>query len=297
MTGVQLTTCCRRGIAAPMDTRANQPSQIATGRLRRVFILIAAESAIIAIGFVDYLTGPEIGFSLFYIPPIVVAAWFYGRREAVLLALTAAAACWFVADYLIGVPLLLSLWNGLTRLVIYISLGILIAMLAEDRRREALLARTDSITGLANSRAFREALTVAVQQRRTVCVMYLDLDNFKQVNDGYGHQRGDEVLGEVAAALRNGVKAGDVAARVGGDEFAVVFGEIELTDVGAIAQRISRDIDVVAGTVPDAGLSASLGFAVSHGDSPVEDVVQAADAAMYEAKTQKKGSFLVRAVD
>ncbi|HXI13761.1 MAG TPA: hypothetical protein VNM92_14120 [Thermoanaerobaculia bacterium] len=83
-------------------------------RARVAASLAGLVGVVVLIGYVDYVTGPEIGFSLFYLMPIVAAAWYFGRRASLIIASTAAAS-WFLADYVIRVSLPLSLWNGLTR--------------------------------------------------------------------------------------------------------------------------------------------------------------------------------------
>ncbi|HXI13762.1 MAG TPA: GGDEF domain-containing protein [Thermoanaerobaculia bacterium] len=167
-------------------------------------------------------------------------------------------------------------------------------MLREDRRREAVLARTDSVTHLTNSRGFLELLETAVGQTKVICVMYVDLDNFKRVNDAFGHGSGDAVLEQTAAALRDCIRATDVAARVGGDEFAVILREIELADAEAIARRILEKVRLIARDFDGTGLGASLGLAIARRSVSAEELIKAADDAMYDAKQREKGSFAVR---
>ena len=250
----------------------------------RTLVVIATVTLVLFIGYVDYLTGPDIGMSLLYLPPIVAVAWFHGRRASLIVALTA-AVCWFVADYLIRVSLPISLWNGLTRLVIFVSQAFLIAALRDDRRREAALARTDPTTGLANSRAFREALTNAIQHRMPLCVVSIDLDNFKEVNDRYGHQAGDEVLERTGRAMRDAIGPNDFVARIGGDEFALLLIGGDDQSAEKVGRRILENIRQVAVHVPDAPFGASIGFATSQqGLRDPEQLLQAADNALYAAK-------------
>lgn len=250
---------------------------------------------VVAIGYVDYISGPEIGFSLFYLGPVVAAAWYEGRRSSLIVALTA-TICWFTADYLIKVSLGLSLWNGLTRLVIYTALGLLVATLREDRRREARLARTDSITGLPNSRAFHESIEKAIGQEVTVSAMIVDLDNFKRVNDLFGHPAGDAVLKRVAEALSRAVRATDVVARIGGDEFAIILEDIDEPACSVIAERIIAGIRSIAADYPGTALGGSVGVAFTRRHPAVSELIKTADDAMYEAKQREKGTFVVRAV-
>ena len=258
-------------------------------------MVAAMVALVILIGYLDYITGPDFGFSLFYLPPIVAAGWLYGRRASLVVAFTAAGA-WFLADYLIRVSLPISLWNGLTRLVIYAAQGVIVAMLSEDRQREAALGRTDAVTKLANSRAFVEALKNATRERSDVSVMYVDLDNFKRVNDLFGHGAGDAILEQTAAALSASVRSTDLPARVGGDEFAVLFKDIDNDGAEAIAARFLENVRLIAREVEGTGFNASIGFAISRRHSSPDELITVADDAMYAAKRRQKGSFEIRSL-
>ncbi len=275
--------------------RAVTDGQSFAGRATaRVAASTAGLLAVVAlVGYADYITGPDFGFSLFYLAPIVAAAWYCGRGASLLVAL-AAAASWFYADYMVRVSLPLSLWNGITRLVIYVSEGLLIAALREDRRREAVLARTDSMTHLPNSRAFLELLEAAVGQTKAICVMYIDLDNFKRVNDAFGHHAGDMVLERTGGALRESVRTTDVVARLGGDEFAILLQEIDVAGAEAIARRVIEKVQLIASDFEGTGLGASMGLAMMQRGFSAEELLKASDDAMYDAKRRQKGSFLLR---
>ena len=169
----------------------------------------------------------------------------------------------------------------------------------ERKRLEALLAEqalNDPLTGLPNRRSFDAVVhRLLLQAKRTgelVAVGFVDLDDFKAVNDTHGHQAGDVLLQEVAARLRAAVREGDVVARLGGDEFTLALRELQ--DEGharAVAERIAA-----AFAKPfDLGLTsleahASVGVALfpAHGDDP-ETLLRAADRAMYLAKGKGKG--------
>lgn len=277
-------------------TRAAQSLAAASLRRRRILLTAILLTIVVVMGYADYITGPDVGFSLFYLAPIVAGSWYGGRRVSVVIALTA-ATCWFLADYLVRVSLPISLWNGLTRLVIYVGQGLLVGTLREDRRREAGLARTDSVTQLPNSRSFRETLEVAIGDGASVGVLYIDLDNFKRVNDLFGHAAGDEVLRQTAVALRRAVRSTDFVARVGGDEFAIVMHEADSESGGSTARRIIESVARIGDDYAGTGLGASVGIAISdRGDISAEGLIRPADDAMFEAKQRQKGSYVVRVV-
>lgn len=292
----------------PADAPAHQPARkrsnliarrnlaALSGRRNRSIITVLLMMMVILIGYADYVSGPEIGFSLFYLAPVVAAAWYVGRSAAVSVALTA-AVCWFTADYLIRVSLGLSLWNGLTRLVIYTAQGWLVATLREDRRREARLARTDAVTELANSRSFYESMDELAADGETVSAMFLDLDNFKRVNDHFGHAAGDAVLRRVALAMTRAVRETDVVARIGGDEFAVLLHDVDERASAAVAVRIIDGIRAIARDYDGTDFGASIGVAICRaGQVEPANLIRIADAALYEAKQVQKGAFVIRNV-
>lgn len=177
------------------------------------------------------------------------------------------------------------------------------AELQEHKRRLALaldneksLSRSDYLTGLANRRAFEESFDMECKRsrryNRSITLVYMDLDNFKQVNDGQGHQTGDEVLVAVAASLRTNLRVTDCVARLGGDEFAILLPE---TDEPA-AQTIMRKLDAVLQTLLTTK-NWPIGFSFGVVTFPVpldslDAMLQRADKLMYDAKQGGKGAML-----
>ncbi len=171
----------------------------------------------------------------------------------------------------------------------------LAAALSKSERDERLYrqAHFDPLTALPNRLLFRERLAQELANGSRGALLYIDLDYFKRVNDGFGHATGDQLLAVVAQRLRAAVKEGDVVARLGGDEFAVVLRNADAGTAGAVAERIAESLQLpasIGGT--DHHISASLGVTLFPRDgSSLEDLVRNADNAMYRAKDLGRGRF------
>jgi diguanylate cyclase (GGDEF)-like protein len=163
------------------------------------------------------------------------------------------------------------------------------------------LSLTDPLTGLWNYRYLRESLRREVERAsrfgRTLAVLVLDLDHFKEVNDTYGHAAGDAVLGEFARRIRIGLREVDVAFRQGGEEFVVLLPETDAYGGAIVAERLGaavRDRPVsieMRGSIP---VTVSIGVAVfpEHGKT-AQEVLQAADDALYAAKNAGRDTHCV----
>ncbi len=258
--------------------------------LTGAFLLLAMVAA------VDYLTGWEISVTIFYLPPIVLAAWAVGKRAGILFALLGALV-WVLVDALSGHPkayTLVRFWNALVLAGYFVITVIILAKLKVALEHERNLSREDLVTGVANTRAFYEwsarEVDRARRYHRPITFVYVDCDDFKVVNDQHGHAAGDEVLREVARALRDVVRDLDLVARVGGDEFAVVLTE---TDRAGAQVAVGRVREGLLGVMARRGwpLTFSLGVAsFMAGVTSVEDALRKADDLMYIAKRGGKNT-------
>jgi diguanylate cyclase (GGDEF)-like protein/PAS domain S-box-containing protein len=168
----------------------------------------------------------------------------------------------------------------------------------EERLRQGALY--DEVTGLPNRKLFLERLHFAITDARTptalrYAVVFLDLDGFKLVNDSLGHLAGDRLLAQIGRRLRGGLRPADLAARFGGDEFALLLHNLEPTAIGPIVERmqasLAAPIDIDGHRV---AVTASVGIATSEDRyTNAEDVLRDADTAMYHAKSSNPGSFAV----
>lgn len=160
---------------------------------------------------------------------------------------------------------------------------------ARIRQLEAL-TQTDELTGLLNRRGFgeivRRNLSSAARYDETGLLAYIDLNSFKEINDRFGHNSGDEVLRAVGSYLAKSIRSTDYAARLGGDEFAILFVRAEHRRARERARELVRGISELA--VPckriTISVTASLGLAAYNGETEAESLIERADRAMYADK-------------
>jgi diguanylate cyclase (GGDEF)-like protein len=145
------------------------------------------------------------------------------------------------------------------------------------------VATADGVTGLPQRSHFMNLLRHELRQRkrRNVCIAFIDLDGFKQVNDRHGHARGDEVLRAMARSARGSLREGDVLARIGGDEFAILLLDASPAEAEAALTRLRDRFEALTAPL---GTSFSAGVAVAAAGEVAERVVMRADQAMYKQK-------------
>jgi cyclic di-GMP phosphodiesterase Gmr len=172
--------------------------------------------------------------------------------------------------------------------------------ITEERRaqeRLRVLANTDTITGLPNRNAIHELINDAIEQAgdSQVGIVYLDLDNFKKVNDAYGHMFGDQLLQAVSLALLSCLEENQLLARLGGDEFIVLASQTSQSSLEAVASRILtrlRQPFRIGLIEVYTGCSVGIAMAPQHGEDS-DNLIRNADTAMYTAKEGGRGQFCV----
>ena len=253
------------------------------------------------VGVLDYFLIPALSLSLFYLIPIGIAAWYLGRRPAIVLALLGGLVAGLEDAFpLQGGPSLLPilLWETTSRLVFFLVVAFLLDALSSTLNRERALARTDYLTGLANARSFFESASQELDRsrryQRPISVMYIDLDDFKMINDERGHVAGDEVLRLTGQALRRNMRSTDLLGRLGGDEFAILLPETGFEGAGKAADKVRealREELVRQGW----SLTISMGVLTCEGaPATVEQLIDQVDSLMYAVKRSGKDGLLQR---
>ena len=292
--------------ALERQSQQSLPSPPAPSRLRWLrrlnqssprAILTLGLALIVLIGLCDYLIGTELSLTLFYLAPIALIAWFLGWRWGGLSAFLAGGA-WLVANLAGGLHYsnpAIYVWNSLMRLATNMVVAYLFYELQLVLQNEQRLARTDYLTGALNSRAFYEGLQLEIARARRyghpLTLAYLDLDNFKAVNDRLGHNAGDELLRTIAGAARASLRATDTLARLGGDEFALLLPETGSAEARTALDKVRARLLETA-RAHQWPVTFSIGVLVCpRPPAGADELVRAADTLMYTVKRAGKNSI------
>jgi diguanylate cyclase (GGDEF)-like protein len=263
-------------------TRVSTPTAVAAG--------IFAVSAVIAL---DVWLGPGWSLGLLYSLPIAFIAWRLGALAGLTAAIAAALGWHLFVDLPAGTNPTIALTGAAARAISYGLVAVLVAEMRALFEHERGLARHDGLTGALIGRSFRDVLDREVAsaraQRRSLALAYIDLDDFKQVNERAGHAMGDDLLCAFATAARSALGPLDHLARIGGDEFVVLLVGHSGRERRAIERFHAAVTTALAGATEP--LSCSLGGIILPAGQAAEpgDLVRRADAAMFEAKRAGKG--------
>jgi len=255
---------------------------------------------VVLMGLVDYLTGYELSFSLFYLIPIALVAWFGGKRLGLVIS-AASAIAWFSADFLSGnryVHPSLYVWNTLIRLGFFLVVTLLLSALQRAYQFNQELAQIDYVTGAVSIRHFYELARFESGRFRRYqhpfSLVYFDLDNFKAVNDRLGHITGDKLLRVLVENIQQQIRPTDVLARLGGDEFALLLPETGEEQIKTLIGQLHSSL---ANEMLRKGWMVTLSMGVvtfTQLPKSVDDMVRLADAAMYSVKTNGKNGVCYR---
>lgn len=250
------------------------------------------------IGMCDFLTGNELSFSIFYLFPVALASWYSGKIAGMFFCIIAAIT-WFYIDHLFGhqyshkaVPV----WNAIVRFGFFTLTSYLLAELKYRLVLEEKMARIDGLTGLLNSSAFEKAtdrhLQMALRYNHTMALGYIDLDNFKTVNDTFGHHEGDRVLQTTGEVLSRSIRGTDIAGRLGGDEFAILLPETDSPGARKVFDNLRSHL---LESVKEAGwpVGFSIGVAIfNKAPATSDDALKCADNLMYQIKRSGKNDVI-----
>lgn len=250
----------------------------------------------ILIGGIRYATGPEFALSLFYLFPIMLTAWKIGFKAGLFISLSATLS-WLSADIAmissfssVFVPYV----NESFRLVVFVIIAKVISELKHAIDVQRKLARTDPLTGMFNRRFFYEyaqiELCKAQRYGHSLSLISIDLDNFKSVNDEFGHPVGDRLLIYVSQTIKSNIRVIDIAARFGGDEFCILLPQVGTRAASQVADKLNKKLlqVMIRNGWPVTFSIGLVSYNVVPATKTIHDIVSAADTLMYSAKKNGK---------
>lgn len=212
--------------------------------IKKGWLTAISIGVVIFVGAMDLATGTGLSFSLFYLIPVGMTAWILGRKTGLMFSVLS-AGIWLASNLLSGLvfsSLFVGIWNTLIRLGFFSVVAMLLSELRHALEEERLLTNTDILTGAMNRRSFNEIaerrMIVSEVNRKPYTLAYIDLDDFKDFNERRGNATGDMVLKTVADVLRKQIRQGDLLARLGDDEFAVLLSDTGQETAQGITQRL-----------------------------------------------------------
>ena len=273
----------------------------ATPQRSALFALTTSVGLLVALAVVDYLIGYEITIMVVYLIPVFVATWNVGRTPGMVLAV-ASAVLSVGGDALYGAPYrswLIPWTMAVLWAVLFVVFVLVLTELKRALEREQELARLDALTTVNNRRHFVELaaaeLSRAKRHGRPLTVAYMDLDNFKQVNDRLGHGTGDALLQAVAGTMQHRLRITDAVGRMGGDEFAICLPETNVAAARSVLEELRQQ---VMAALPEncSFVTMSVG-AVTFSKPPmtVHELLHRADEVLLAAKRAGKDRIQVEA--
>lgn len=247
--------------------------------------------ALLALIYTLNLIAPRgLSFSIFYLGPIAMVAWYLGYWRGISIAVLSTLA-WFHTEAISGAfytSFSITYWNTSVRLITFIIIVYLLNALHKKFQEQERLADTDGLTGAMNTRGFMQRVENELERARRygyACTLaYIDLDDFKGMNDSFGHTMGDNLLKDLVALMHQYTRASDVVGRLGGDEFAIFYTE---TDAEAALKAIRKLRLHINDHMEHAKWPVTLSIGavtVDDGECDLLELIKVADNLMYSVK-------------
>ncbi len=258
------------------------------------FVIFICHLVVVVIAFTGfYFNSFELLEPSFFIP-IIVLSWYGSKTTGVLLAVFIVSITLFINGITVG-SFVFSLEYSLyifLRLMTYILASILITNFRSVHNAEFIMASTDNLTGLSNSRSFyidlANEILRSIRYKHVFSLAYIDIDNFKKINDSIGHWKGDELLISVARCLVSSLRKTDIIARLGGDEFAIIFPETSQEEVKSAFAKASEELEH---KMRKKGWKVSFSVGIVTFETlptDIKEAIKVADELMYTVKNNRK---------
>ena len=265
---------------------------------RRGVVFAVCIAVILLLGSIRTATDAELTFASLVLLPVLLIAWLGGTLSGLLMAVLA-ATMWLVAD-IYSAREFSSIWipwiNALVRFLTYCLVVLLVCKVKSQFVKERELATHDALTGLLNRRGFMSRGQLEVKRSKRYpshfTVIFMDLDNFKALNDGMGHSFGDAALRATGRAIQAATRTSDLVARIGGDEFAIAMPEIDFDSAHIAAHKLFNTVNCAMDAYPPTRASVGVAWFQEPG-IPFSDMLKCADELMYNVKAGGKNNILI----
>jgi len=261
-------------------------------------ILLFSLSFLIILGWVDLITG-DYSLIIFYLIPVSLVAWFVGNRSGILFCFLSVTIRVIIDESQSTFSFshsILHYWNDLIEFIFLLIMSTLFSALRKNLNTEKELSSRDPLTGALNRRSFFDLAEYEINRSHRYelpfTVAYIDLDNFKLINDQFGHRVGDQLLITVVSTFRSNIRSTDILARFGGDEFVILLPETSGEAAMMFLKKMHGHLDQVM-EQNHWPVSFSIG-AVTYLKAPVsaDEAIQRADELMYQVKHSGKSRLL-----
>jgi len=253
---------------------------------------------VLLFGFIDSLIDYRISFSIFYVLPVILVTWYAGIKIGILFSILA-SVMWFIAAILSHkheIPFTIVAWNSIVRLGFFIIISSVLHYFKVEREK----ARIDFLTRISNRRHFEEILTDEIQRsdryNHPLTIVYMDVDNFKAINDNLGHRAGDKILTTISSIITSNIRSTDFIARLGGDEFAFLLVETSENQAKIFIKKVQHELlmSMEAHAFPvtfSFGIVTFYAFTMNTGE-----MMHMADTCMYHSKKAGKNRISLKVV-
>lgn len=263
------------------------------------FFLFLSIILIAGIGYTDHLTGYAVYISFFYLFPVILSTWFLGNKIGLVITFLTALTELF-SDLLIPSrpfpSFYVLIWDFIILMASFLTLIYFLNVIKKLLAKEKHAARTDYLTQLPNRRYFFELSEIEINRanrfRHPLSLAYIDVDNFKKINDTFGHDVGDFALKTIAEGLKQNLRDYDIPARLGGDEFVILFPETGEEQAKKIIAKLHEKFHEIAKEHKwPIGLSIGV-LSARFPKTRISEMIIIADNLMYQVKKAGKNNAI-----
>jgi diguanylate cyclase (GGDEF)-like protein len=257
---------------------------------------------LLLLGWIDLITG-DYSLIIFYLIPVSLVAWFVSKCSGITFCILSGVVRMIVDEsstsFSFSYPVL-HYWNDLIELLFLLIMSILFSALRKNLDTEKKLASRDPLTGAMNRRSFFDLAEYEVKRSHRYglpfTVAYIDLDNFKGINDRFGHRIGDQLLVTVVSTFLANIRSTDILARFGGDEFVILLPETSADAAVTFLEKMHSHLDLVM-KQNEWPVTFSIGAATyPKAPATADEAIHMADELMYQVKNSGKSRMLHREI-